>query len=153
MVTPGVKNHMRNLDNFRQAVASPKSWHLMDYFLCPKNTFLQLKQNMPKIYLTLLSATCVKIHQITYVIFETISHFSWHNSCIFLAQTLYTFYKSSPSKCKFSDFPLLGLKFTKFLMSFFKQKVFLQRFHLLSVSWEIILLYFFSWDFICYWEK
>ena len=41
----------------------------------------------------------------------------------FLAQTLHNFYKSSPSKCKFLDFLLLGLKFTKFLMSFFKQKV------------------------------
>ena len=64
------------------------------------------------------------IHQIPYVIFETISHFSRRNSSVFfLAQTLHTFNKSSPSKCKFSDFPLLALKFTKFLMSFFKQKV------------------------------
>ena len=96
--------------------------NLMGYF-CPKNTFLQLEHYLPKIYLTLLSTTCVKIHQITYVIFETISHFSRHNSSVFLAQTLYTFYKNSPSKWKLSDFPLLGLKFTKFLMSFFKQKV------------------------------
>ena len=43
--------------------------------------------------------------------------------CITLAQTLHTFHKSSPSKCIFSDYPLLALKFTKFLMSFFKQKV------------------------------
>ena len=41
--------------------------------------------------------------------------------CIFLAQALYTFYKTSPSKCNFSDLPLLALKFTKFLMPFFKQ--------------------------------
>ena len=38
---------------------------------------------MTKIYLTLLSTTCVKIHQITYVIFETISYFSRHNSSLF----------------------------------------------------------------------
>ena len=114
---------MRNLENFRQAVESQKSWNVMGYF-CPKNTFLQLKQNIPKIYLTLLWTTCVKIHQITYVIFEAIRHFSRHNSFVFfLAQTLNTFYKISPSKCKFSDFPLLGLKFTKFLISFFKHKV------------------------------
>ena len=44
--------------------------------------------------------------------------------CIFLAQTLHTLCnKSIPSKCKFSSFPLLVLKFTKFLMSFFKWKV------------------------------
>ena len=98
--------------------------NLMGYF-CPKNTFLQLEHYIPKIYLTLLSTTCVKIHQITYVIFETIykSFFTTQFLCIFLAQTLHTFYKSIPSKCKFSDFPLLGLKFTKFLMPFFKQKV------------------------------
>ena len=42
---------------------------------------------------------------------------------IILAQTLHTFHKNIPSKYKFSDFPLLELKFIKFLMSFFKQKV------------------------------
>ena len=123
-LTAGFKNHMRNLDNFRKAVESPKSWNLIGYF-CPKNTFLQLEHYIPKIYLILLSTTCVKIQQITYAIFEIIykSFFTTQFLCIFFAQTLHTFYKSSPSKCKFSDFPLLGLKFTKRLMSFFKQKV------------------------------
>ena len=148
-------------------------------YICPKNTFLQLKHYIQRIYLTLLSTTCVKIHQIPYVIFETISHFSRHNSsvffssnityflqkqpikvqifrlstaqvkvhqiphiifrtksqfffnvwisfqchersffCTFLAETLYAIDKSSTSKCKFSDLPLLELTFTKFLMSF-----------------------------------
>ena len=49
--------------------------------------------------------------------------FPTHLLCIFLAQTLHTFDKRSPSERKFSDFPLLPLKFTKFLVSFFKQKV------------------------------
>ena len=94
----------------------------MAYF-CPKNTSLHLKYCIQEIYLTLLSTTCVKIHQIPYVIFKTISHFSRHNfSVFFLAEALHTFYKSSPSKCKFSAFPPLELKFTKFLISFFKQK-------------------------------
>ena len=71
--TRGLKNHMRNLDNYRQAVESPKSpksWNLMGYF-CLKITFLQLK-HIQRIYPTLLSTSCVKIHQMTYVIFETI---------------------------------------------------------------------------------
>ena len=51
------------------------------------------------------------------------SFFMTQLPCIFLAHILHTFYKSSPSKCKFSDFQLLALKCTKFLMSFFKQKV------------------------------
>ena len=42
---------------------------------------------------------------------------------IILVQTLHTFDKNMPSKSKFSDFSLLKLKFIKFLMSFFKQKV------------------------------
>ena len=126
-----------------------KSWNSMSYF-SPKNTFLQLKHYIQRIYVTLLSTTCAKIHQTTYVIYETISPFSRHNS----SQTLHTFYKSSPSKCNFSGFPLLALKFTKFVMSFFKLKVrFSSKFGSLSVLWEIILLYFFSWNIICYWQK
>ena len=148
-LTPGFKNPMRNLDNIRQAVESPKKWNLMGYF-CPKNTLLQREHYLPKIYLTLLSTTCMKIHQITYVIFETIhnSFFTTQFLCIFFAQTLHTFYKRRPSKCKFSDFLLFGLcHFSN------KKSVFLQSLDLFSVSWEIILLYFFCWNFICYWEK
>ena len=86
----------------------------MGYF-CPKNTFTQLKRYIQRIYLTLLLSSCVKIHQIP-------CHFSNHKSfftiqivCIFLAQTLHTIDKSSRSKSKFSDLPLLALKFTKFI--------------------------------------
>ena len=46
-----------------------------------------------------------------YGMFATISHFLRHIT-IFSAQTLHTFYNSGPSKCKFSDFPALTLKFT-----------------------------------------
>ena len=115
-LTPGFKNHMRNLDNFRQAVESPKSSNSMGY-ICPKNAFLQLKPYIQRIYLTLLSTTCVKIHQTPYIIF-------YDTTCLYIvAQTLHTFDKNIPSKFKFSDFPLPELKFIKFLMSFFKQKV------------------------------
>ena len=115
---------MRNFDNFRQAAERPKSWNSRRGYLCPKSTCFQVKQCIEWIYLIFLSTTCVKIHQISYVIFETISHFSRHiSSAFFLAQTLHTFDKRSPSERKFSDFPLLPLKFTKFLVSFFKQKV------------------------------
>ena len=76
----GFKNY-RNLNNFRQAVESSKSRNLMGF--CPKkNKFLELKHYIQQIYLTLLSTTCVQIHQITYVIFGTISHFSQHNSSV-----------------------------------------------------------------------
>ena len=67
---------------FREAVESPKSWNSIGYF-CLKTAYLQLR-HIQKIYLTLLSTTCVKIHQIPYVIFETISHFSRYNSSVLL---------------------------------------------------------------------
>ena len=114
-LTPGFKNRMNNLDNFKQVVESPKSWNLMGYF-CLKDTFLQLKHYIQRIYLTLLSTTCVKIHQMT-------------------------FYENSPSKRKFSNFSLLALKFTKFLMAFSNKKsVFLQSLDLFSASWQTFLL-------------
>ena len=81
-LTPGFKNHMKNLDNFRKAVESPKSWNPMGY-VCQKSTFLQLKHYIQRIYLTLLSITCVKIHQIPYVIFGTKSQSSF-KPCIIL---------------------------------------------------------------------
>ena len=78
---PGFKNHMRNLDNFRKAVESPKRSNSKGY-ICPRNTFLQLKHYIQRKYLTLLSTT-MKIHRILYVIFETINHFSLHNLPVF----------------------------------------------------------------------
>ena len=51
--TPDFKNHMRNLNNFRQAVESPKSWNSTGQF-CLKTTFLHVKHYL-QICLTLLS--------------------------------------------------------------------------------------------------
>ena len=81
-MTPDFKNNMRNPANSRQAVDSPKSWNSMGYF-CPKNTFIQLKHCIQRIYPTILSTTCIKIHQIPYAVFETISYFLRHNSSVF----------------------------------------------------------------------
>ena len=46
-----------------------------------------------------------------------------HNSSEDFWLKQYTFDKSSTSKCKFSDLPLLALKFTKFIMLFLEQIV------------------------------
>ena len=48
-----MQNHMMNLDNFRQAVVSPKSWNSMGY-ICLKTTLFHLKHYL-QIYLTLPS--------------------------------------------------------------------------------------------------
>ena len=66
-------------------------------FICPKNTYLQLKRYIQRIYLTLLSTT-VKTHQISYVIFETISHFSRHNSSVFFSSNITHFLQKQPIK-------------------------------------------------------
>ena len=68
-LTPGFKNHMKNLDNSRKAVESPKCWSLIGYFSQKKyirsaNTYTD---DLPNIIF--LSTTCVKIHQIPYMIF------------------------------------------------------------------------------------
>ena len=79
------------------------------------------------------------------------SFFTTQLVCIFLAQTLHIFDRNTPSECTFSDFALLELKFTKLFMSFSNKKwVFLQSFDYSLVSWEITLLHFFSWNFVCY---
>ena len=69
----------------------------------------------------------VKIHQIPYVMFETTSQFFFklfitlqcHEKllCTFLAETVHDLDKTSPSKCEISDFRLLMLSFTKFVLS------------------------------------
>ena len=111
------------MDNFRQVVKSPKILNLIGYTFA-KNKLFQLK-HIPRIYLTLRSTNCLKIHVILYVTFANMhkSFFTAQLFCNFLAQSLHIFYNSSPEKCKYLDFPLLTLKFTKFLVSFFKQKV------------------------------
>ena len=66
-------------------------------YICPKNTFLQLKHYVQRIYhLTLLSTTCVKIHQIPLVIFVTISHFSQHNSSLLFSLKHYILLTKNP---------------------------------------------------------
>ena len=75
-LTSGFKNQMRNLDNFRQAVWSPKSWNLIGYFY-PKNAFSQLRNYIMKIYLTLLSTICVKTHQILQTKSQFFPKFGW----------------------------------------------------------------------------
>ena len=111
------------MDNVTQTVESPVEELKFDGLLL-NNTFLQLEHYIPKIYLILLSITCVKIHQITYVNFETMykSFLTTQFFCIAFAQTLHTFYKSSPSKCKFSEPSNARVKVDQFSHVFFQTK-------------------------------
>ena len=103
------------------------------------------------IYLTLLSTTCVKIHQIPYAIFETMSHFSRHNSFAFFSSKITYF---QPIKVQIGRLSTAPVKIHKIPWVIFQIKVSISsKSRPFSVSWEIILLYFFSWNFICYWQK
>ena len=113
--THGFKNHMKNLGNFRQAVESPKNGNLMGYF-CPKNTFLQLKPSVQKIYRPYFNYLFTKLLM---SFLKPLVIFRSTTPLYFYSSNITNFDKSSPSKCKFSN----SLKFTKFLMSFFKEKV------------------------------
>ena len=135
-LTHGFKNHMRNLDNFRQAVESPKCWNSMGSFCTKKYIPLAKTLYTEDLSNITLNYLCENSPNFLCHFWNPILFFTTQLLRIFLAQTLHTFYKSSPSKCRFSDFPLLALKLTKFHMSFFKQKVsFSSKFG----SWEIIL--------------
>ena len=117
-LAPGFKNHMRNLDNFRQTVERPKSWNSMGY-ICLKPTFLQLK-HVHKIFLTTFNYLCENSPNSLCRFWNQKSFFTTLLIYIILAQTLHIFHKNIPYKFKFSGFSLLNLKFIKFLVSFFK---------------------------------
>ena len=86
----------------------------------------------------------------------------WKHKSFFTKKLLCIFFSSSityfrPSKCKFSDLPLLALKFTKFVMLFFKQKVSFPSklgsiFSIMKDN-SSVLLFCTLPNFICYWQK
>ena len=100
---------------------SDKQWKVQKneiwWAFVQKSTFLQLRHYIQWIYLANITFSYLCVDSPNYL-----CHF-WNHKlffttqllCIFLAQTLHTFYKSNSSKCEFSDFRLLKLKFTKFL--------------------------------------
>ena len=109
----GFKNY-RNLNNFRQAVESPKSWNLMGF--CPKKYIPSAKTYTVDLSNITFNYLCVDSP-------NYLCHF-WNHKSFFTTQLLWYLFSSNITyflqKCKFSDFPLLRLKFNKFLMSFFK---------------------------------
>ena len=86
--------------------------------------------------------------------FESIFNIITHSSC--LAQTLYCILtvKNGLSKCKFSDFGVLGQNSPNSLCQFSKHKaVSLQILPHLPVLWHITLLYFFGSNIIYFRQK
>ena len=54
-LTPGFKNHMSNLDSFREALESLKSWNLMAYFAPKINLSKKYIPSAEKLYTEYLS--------------------------------------------------------------------------------------------------
>ena len=99
--------------------------------------------------------------QFVHAIFETAwsgfikilydSSVSWKINLHFLAQTSYTLDTKSSSKWNFPNFEWLGENSPNSACHTWNCKsYFLQTFHHSSVSWEITLLYFFSWLLISF---
>ena len=103
----GFKNY-RNLNNFRQAVESPKSWNLMGF--CPKKYIPSAKTYTVDLSNITFNYLCVDSPNYLCHFWNHKSSFTTQLFCIFLAQTLHTFHKSSPSKCKFSNYSTAQVK-------------------------------------------
>ena len=112
---------IRNLDNFRQEVGSPKS--KLNGLHLSKNYIPSLKTLFTNLSNITLNYLCENSPNSLCHFWKQKSFFTTQLVYIILAETLHTFDKNIPLKYKFSDFSLLKLKFIKFLMSFFKQKV------------------------------
>ena len=105
-LTPGFKNPVRNLDNFRQAVENPRSWDPMGYFF-PKNTFLHLKYYIQRIYLSDCNWTRTHNHLAHK---RTLNQPVWLNGWVFFYELSGGGFESSCSHLKFR-FPASSKEF------------------------------------------
>ena len=94
----------------------------MDHF-CSKNKFcqLQLKRNIQRIYLTLISTICVKIRRIPYI-FETLSHFSRHNSSVFFGSNITYFLQMQSIKVEIFRLASASIKIHQICQVIFEAK-------------------------------
>ena len=129
----------------------------MGYY--PKNTYFQLKHYTQSIYLTLLSTTCVKIHQITYVIFETISHFSRHNAAVsFKLKQYKLFTKVAHQSTNFQTCHCSHENFPNYSCHFWDQEsVLFQTLHQSLFHETIVTINNIVWKLVrgyclCYWK-
>ena len=97
-LTPGFKSRMRNLDNFRQVMETPKSWNLVGCF-CPKI-------NLSKKYIPLAKILYTQDLTFNYLcenskLLMSLYHISRHNSSVFFSSNTTYFLKRKPVKVQF----------------------------------------------------
>ena len=132
------------------------SWHIIPPNVLVETSCFQQKEPIKVQFFRLLNAL-MNLHPISHAIFETTS---WrffqilHHCLVSWKITPLQFFNSNlnaldkRAEVKFSNFWMIGWKFTKFLMPCLKLQVF-KLYITLSVSIEKPLLYFFSWK--CTW--
>ena len=99
----GLKNY-RNLNNFRQAVASPKSWNLIG--VCPKKYIPSAKTYTVDLSNITFNYSCDSPNYLC-PFWNHKLFFTTQLLCIFLAQTLLST-KVAHESADFQTFPLLG---------------------------------------------
>ena len=152
---------------------NPNSWNLMGYF-CPKNAFVQKIQSFKaktytSIYLTLLSTTCENSPNYLCHFWNHKPFFLTQLLCIFLAQTLNTFYEVQIFRLSISQVKVHQRVHQCTIFQIFEcsMKVhriphaisetigtgFIQILHQCSVSWKITPLYRSGSNLIYFWQK
>ena len=98
-LTPGFKNHMRNLDNFRQAVVQKVeiqyATFVKKFIPSAKTLYKEGLSNITTNYL------CKNAPHSLCHFWNHMSFFTTQLVYIILAQTLHTFDKNIPSECRF----------------------------------------------------
>ena len=139
----GFKNY-RNLNNFRQAVESPKSWNLMGF--CPKK-YIPSAKTLYTVDLSNITFNYLRVESPNYLchFWKHKSFFSTQLLCIFISLNITLL--STKVAHQHANFPLFSSPNSSCHFSN-KKLVFLQSLDIFSVPWEIIILYFLSWNFI-----
>ena len=112
----------------------PVSWHIIPMKFSSWNTICFGQKETIKVQVFRLLSALMKVHPIPHAIFQTtrsgfiqfLHHYSvsWKITPLhFCSSNLVYFGQKEPIKKKFSDFWVVGWKFTQFLMSYFKPQV------------------------------
>ena len=115
-----------------------------------------------KVPILTLSGVLMKICQITPVIFQTSYFLTFcmtllcHKRrllCTFFGQMLYNLHTRNNQSANFEAFEFSNQNSPKSCNFRNNKLAFLQILHHSSVSWDTTPLYFFSWNFIYFWQK
>ena len=144
---------------------SSVSWHIIPVKFSGWNIICFGQKEPIKVQFFRLLSALIKVHPIPHAIFETtrsgfiqILHHcsvSWKITPLyFCSSNLVYFGQKEPTKRNFQTFEWLSENSPNSSCNIWNHKsVFLLTLHHSSVSWDLTLLYFFSWNFIWFGQK